>query len=91
MGLGRKKGCQEKPNIDPNSDRIAKEIGHKPIHLRVEEMVEKKKKRLEEVEALKRQKEEEEEAEFELEYKLHARKPETVRSYDCYFADQVKW
>ena len=50
--------CQEKPSINKNSEKIAKEIGHRPIYLRVEEMMDKKRLKQENIEIIKKQKEE---------------------------------
>lgn len=89
--LSRCRELKDKPTIDRNSDKISKEIGHRPIYLRVDALVEEKKKKLERNEELRKKKQEEEEHTYIEEYNKHVRKPDTLRTYDQYFTEMVRW
>jgi hypothetical protein len=80
-----------KPTINKKSEQLAREVGYEPIYNRYEKLMEQKKKRLEEIEEQKKRQKEEEESLFMEELNRHMRRPETVRTYDEYFDEMVKW
>lgn len=89
--LFRAKHCKQKPTINKQSQKIAKEVGYEPIYTRFEKLMELKKKKEVDIEESKRREKELQEEMFREELNKHMRKPDNIRSYDEYFEEMVRW